>query len=398
MFKDILQQLKEKLIDFFKERPTATFLGILVFLGAFCGGSYLFGSGPINALERLFFPVRFIVTETGGAEDWYDVYFIDPPQTYDTDHLTGEAPEALLALIENAQDTIHVAAFEFNLTPIAEALIAAQQRGVDVRWYTDDEHGLDADEDEGHGQFQLMAEAGIPVRADERQGLMHNKFIIFDKEIVWTGSTNLTRNGMFKNNNNTLVIHDPVIARRYEKEFTELWKGKSSSERRSPIWLQTTMIEDTPVLVLFAPEDNAMEELLPLIRQARNSIHFMTFAFTHDEMGEELVRQARQGVDVRGVFEARNASDKHSEIHRLYCNDIPVREDGNSANMHHKVFIIDDLIVVTGSYNFSNNSENTNDENLVFLNNSAVAALYEEEFAKVWQQGNAPPQSDIVCP
>jgi len=66
--------------------------------------------------------------------------------------------------------------------------------------------------------------------------------------------------------------------------------------------------------------------------------------------------------------------------------------------MHHKVFIIDDKIVVTGSYNFSNNSENTNDENLVFVNNSDIAAYYEEEFDKVWSLGYGPPESDIVCP
>ena len=70
----------------------------------------------------------------------------------------------------------------------------------------------------------------------------------------------------------------------------------------------------------------------------------------------ELVRQSRRGVDIKGVFESRNATSSHSEIHRLYCNGVDVREDGNSANMHHKVFIIDGKIVVTGSYNFSNNS------------------------------------------
>ena len=398
MVKDFLRQLKEKLINFFKNRPTVTFLGILVFLAGFCGGSYLFGSGPVNAIERLFFPVRFIVTETGAAGDWYDVYQIDPPQKYDPNNFTGEVPQALINLINNAQESIHVAAFEFDLTPVADALIAAEGRGVDVMWYTDDEHGLDADTKEEHGQFQMMAAAGIPIRTDERQGLMHNKFIVFDKEIVWTGSTNLTRNGMFKNDNNVLVIYDSGIAQRYEREFRELWQGKSSSERRSPIRLQTRMIEDTPVLVLFAPEDDAIEELLPLIKQARKSIHFLTFAFTHDEIGEELVRQSRRGVEVMGVFEARNASDEHSEIHRLYCNGVSVREDGNSANMHHKVFIIDDKIVVTGSYNFSNNSENTNDENLVFVNNSDIAAHYEEEFDKVWSLGYAPPESDIVCP
>lgn len=151
-------------------------------------------------------------------------------------------------------------------------------------------------------------------------------------------------------------------------------------------------------MVLFAPEDDAMEFVLPLIKQAKESVHFMTFAFTHDEMGKELVRQSRRGVDVKGVFESRNATSEYSEIHRLYCNGIDVRKDGNPNTMHHKVFVIDGKIVVTGSYNFSNKSENTNDENLVFLSNYDIAESYQEEFERVWAESYPPNQPDIICP
>ncbi len=397
MLESLKSFIQDRVIKFFKERPAATLLGILVLIASFCGGTVMFGSGPIRTVEWLFFPSRYVATETGDAGDWYRVYTFDPPQNYYPDDFKGEAQEALIQLIDEAQDSIHVAGFEFELTPVAEALIDARQRGVDVKWYTDDEHGLEADGEDGGGQFEMMIKAGIPVRDDERDSLMHNKFFVFDKEIVWTGSTNLTRNGMFKNDNNVIVIESEDLAARYDKQFSELWQGKTSSERRSPIRRQTTMVEDTPVLVLFSPEDNAMDLLLPLVRQAKESVHFMTFAFTHDALGEELVRQARRGVDVKGVFESRNTSTEHSEIHRLYCNGIDVREDGNPATMHHKVFVIDDKIVVTGSYNFSNNSETSNDENMLFLNNSDIAGTYQEEFARVWGESYLPNEAEIIC-
>ncbi|MFN2103631.1 MAG: phospholipase D-like domain-containing protein [Candidatus Promineifilaceae bacterium] len=392
------QAISDNLIAYLKDRPQVTLLGLLILLAGACGGSFLLGGGPVNTIERLFFPTRFVITTTGEAGDWYDVYFTDPPQEYDPRNFAGEAPDALSVLIDQAQDSIHIAAFEFDLTPVADALIDAHDRGVDVKWFTDDEHGLEADTESGHGQFQMLLDAGIPVRTDERQGLMHDKFIVFDNEVVWTGSTNLTRNGMFKNDNNVIVFYSDRMADKYEREFAELWKGKSSSERRATIRRQTSMIEDTPVLVLFAPEDDAMDYLLPLVKQAKESIHFMTFAFTHDAMGQELVNRAKRGVDVKGVFESRNATTEHSEIHRLYCAGIDVLEDGNPANMHHKVFVIDDKIVVTGSYNFSNNSENTNDENLVFLSNYDVAAAYEQEFARVWADAVPPDAAEIICP
>jgi phosphatidylserine/phosphatidylglycerophosphate/cardiolipin synthase-like enzyme len=64
-----------------------------------------------------------------------------------------------------------------------------------------------------------------------------------------------------------------------------------------------------------------------------------------------------------------------------------VRLDGNEGLMHHKVFIIDERIVITGSYNFSASAETTNDENVVILFNPAIAAQYLGEFQRVYDHG-----------
>ncbi|HRP10150.1 MAG TPA: phospholipase D-like domain-containing protein, partial [Terricaulis sp.] len=70
--------------------------------------------------------------------------------------------DKLIGYIDAAQSSIHLAVFETNLTPVAEALARAHARGVDVRWITDDEHGIDADSEPGRGQFALLEAAGIP--------------------------------------------------------------------------------------------------------------------------------------------------------------------------------------------------------------------------------------------
>jgi phosphatidylserine/phosphatidylglycerophosphate/cardiolipin synthase-like enzyme len=61
--------------------------------------------------------------------------------------------DKLIDTIDAAQTSIDLAVFETNLTPVAEALIRAHERGVVVRWITDDENGRDADGEEGRGQF-----------------------------------------------------------------------------------------------------------------------------------------------------------------------------------------------------------------------------------------------------
>jgi len=193
-------------------------------------------------------------SESGSTNLW-QVFFTDPGAINDPNHLEGSIPEKLIGYINAAQETIHIAAFEFNLTPVAEALIAAHKRGVEVQWVTDDENGIDADKEEGHGQFAMLKKAGIKIKDDGRSGLMHNKFWIFDGQIVWTGSTNVTVNCNFRNNNNVIVIESPELAAIYEREFEEMWAGKFGPTSPSTVDEQKIKIKSTEVEVYFASED-----------------------------------------------------------------------------------------------------------------------------------------------
>jgi phosphatidylserine/phosphatidylglycerophosphate/cardiolipin synthase-like enzyme len=65
---------------------------------------------------------------------------------------------------------------------------------------------------------------------------------------------------------------------------------------------------------------------------------------------------------------------------------LDVREDGIDGLMHHKVFIIDEQIVITGSYNFSRSAEEKNDENIIVIYNTDIAQEYLKEFARVQAQ------------
>ena len=67
----------------------------------------------------------------------------------------------------------------------------------------------------------------------------------------------------------------------------------------------------------------------------------------------------------------------------LYCAKAPVRQDGNPAFMHHKVIIIDDHIVVTGSLNFTDNADQQNNENVIIIDNADIAKLYVQDFQEL---------------
>jgi phosphatidylserine/phosphatidylglycerophosphate/cardiolipin synthase-like enzyme len=363
---------------------------VVVIMVIFVVYAVLTGSDPLDLID----PGHALVPPDNG---WWQVYFTDPERLNDPDDLRGSIPAVLIDYIDNAQRSIHIAAFEFDLPPVAEALVDARQRGVEVRWVTDDEHGIEADEDEGLDLFAKLERAGVRVKDDGRGALMHNKFWIFDDQIVWTGSTNITANGNFRNNNNVLVMYSPVLADIYEREFDEMWAGEFGPRSPSTVYDQAAVIDGTPVQVLFGSEDEVAGRLATLVDSARSSIRFMAFSFTHDQLGDAVLDRARAGVDVKGIFERRGSETEYSEMPILYCAGLPVRQDGNPGTLHHKVFVIDDEIVITGSFNFSNNADESNDENVVIVTNADIAARYLREFERRWAEAAAPDSGDVRC-
>jgi phosphatidylserine/phosphatidylglycerophosphate/cardiolipin synthase-like enzyme len=334
---------------------------------------------------------------TNASSDWWVVYFADPLNINNPDIWQDSIEARLIDKINAAQTSIHIASFEFDLTPVAEALLAASQRGVDVRWVTDDEHGLEADEEPGHGQFALLEEAGVEVKDDARSALMHNKFWIFDREWVWTGSTNITVNGIFKQNNNVVAIRSTRLAEIYEREFDEMWNGEFGPRSPSTVDQQSITVNNTPVSVLFASEDGVLERIIPYVEKAQSNVRFLAFSFTDYPLAKAMIDRAAAGVDVAGVFEKVGSETEFAELRTLHCAGVPVRQDGNPSFLHHKLIVVDERIVITGSLNYSTNAEESNDENVIIIDNPEIAALYIQEFERVWGQGSDPDPTEIKC-
>ena len=330
---------------------------------------------------------------------WWQVYFTDPLTIKDPNNYAASIEGRLIDHINAARTSIHIASFEFDLKPVAEALIAAHQRGVDVRWVTDDENGLVADTEPGRGQFAMLQNAGIEVRSDNRTALMHNKFWIFDGQILWTGSTNITKNGIFVQDNNTIVFSSPELAAIYEREFEEMWDGQFGPKSPSQLNQQSIVLNGTPIQVIFTSEDPALEtKIIPLVRSARSSIRFLAFSLTDYPLAQAMIERARQGVNVSGVMDKTQSGGEGSELATLFCANIPVRQDGNRQFMHSKVIIVDDRYVITGSLNFSTSAEESNDENVIVIDNPDIARLYVQNFERVYSQGTAPDPLTTTCP
>jgi phosphatidylserine/phosphatidylglycerophosphate/cardiolipin synthase-like enzyme len=330
--------------------------------------------------------------------EWWRVYFTDPLTINDPANYSNSIEQRLIEFINVSQSSIHIASFEFDLTPVAEALVAAHNRGVDVRWVTDNEHGLEADEEPGRGQFAMLRNAGIEIRSDTRTALMHNKFWIFDGSVVWTGSTNITKNGIFVQDNNAIAFQAPELAVIYEREFQEMWDGQFGPRSPSQLTEQSVVVNGTPIQVIFTSEDPVLETtIIPLVNSATSSVRFLAFSFTDYPLATALIQRAQQGVDVAGVFDKTQAGGQGAELGTLFCAGVPVRHDDNRQFMHNKVIVVDARYVVTGSFNFSTSAEESNDENVIIIDNPAIAQLYLQDFDRVWNLATDPDPAQITC-
>ncbi len=340
----------------------------LVLAGSACG--------PANDRPAALSPG---VTATS-TRAWYTVYFSDPSSPT-AESYRGGPDEALAKAIDAARLSVDVAIYDLNVWSVRDALIDAHRRGVSVRVVTESDN---MDEQE----IQEIAASGISVQSDRRESLMHDKFVVIDGAEMWTGSMNFTTGGAYLDNNNLLRIGSSELAEDYTHEFEQMFVEDHFGAEKVPGTPNPSVtIAGSLVEAYFSPQDGTLEHLLSAVNDAQESIDFLAYSFTLDDLAQAMIERAVAGVKVRGVFdEDQYHSNAGTEYDRLKSAGLDVRLDGNPRLMHHKVIIIDGNLVVTGSYNFSNNAEQHNDENTLIIHNPDLAGQYLAEFEKIFSQ------------
>ncbi len=330
--------------------------------------------GP-NAFEPIPLPVGF-----GADGGWIEVYFTDPTNPLGDD-LRGGPDERLAAAIREARLSVDVAAYSLNLWSIRDALLEAHNRGVLVRLVMESTN-MDK------SVPQELKDAGIPMLGDRREGLMHDKFVVIDRAEVWLGSMNFTTNGGYDDNNNLIRIRSTKVAENYTTEFDEMFVDDKFGPDRLPRTPYPSLtVNGVGMEVYFSPDDGVAGHLVSLLNNAEESIFFMAYSFTADDLGEAIRSRALAGVTVAGVMEEDQfKSNIGTEFDPFKQAGLDVRLDGNDGLMHHKVFIIDRSIVVTGSYNFSASAETRNDENVIIFYSPEIAELFLAEFGRVYEE------------
>ena len=133
--------------------------------------------------------------------------------------------------------------------------------------------------------------------------------------------------------------------------------------------------------VFFSPRGGCQDSLVQELQKARKEILVQAFSFTADLLTYALVDAKKRGIDVQVLLDKSNETDRYSDLKFLLDQDVHPLIDAEHAIAHNKVMIIDKKIVVTGSFNLTNQAEHQNAENMLIIKgHPEMAVQYRQNF------------------
>lgn len=345
----------------------------------------------------------------GDGRERFSVFFSEPGKDQDT-MIDKKVDDELVRLIDGAERYMYLAVYNFNKDSVVQAVLRAYQRNIDVRVVGD------IDEFYTSG-YQAMYFNNINMTLGNANGIQHDKFAVVDDKYVFMGTGNISETDMVRNNNNWYIIQNDTIVKLYKDEFLQMHNGLFASQKRQRSATTSVVINNNVLELYFSPYqgDEAMDRIINLVESAKTSIHYMIFAHTHDELDAAMVKMARQrGIPVYGIHDSTFVIGVSEEAPKMYSSGFNndgsmsstgpfVRWDGNEntsvknnpahgGKMHCKTVLVDagtaNARMATGSFNWSNNAINNNDENVIIVNQARVVNTIYEQWKGAWGIAN----------
>lgn len=303
---------------------------------------------------------------------------------------TTNVCKEFINLVDNAENSIDIAIYGYeNIDRVTEALLKAKNRGVKIRFiYDENSNG----ESIYYTCNNLIKQISDKFRSDTSDSvsqsnmLMHNKFVIFDNKIVYTGSMNFSKTGFSGYDyNDVAIIKSKEIAHLYTNEFEQMLEGKFHNKKQHNNIPNKIQVGNSNIEIYFSPQDKSSLRIVQLIKNAQKYVYVPTFLITHTEISKELIAAHKRGIDIKILMDANNVYTKNTKHQVLRENGIPVKIENYAGKLHSKTMIIDDKYIIMGSMNFSNSGENKNDENTIIITNPRLAQSYKNFFNYLWE-------------
>ena len=145
------------------------------------------------------------------------------------------------------------------------------------------------------------------------------------------------------------------------------------------------MVKPTIFEVHFFPNSSEEIHLINLISKTRTSLDIAMFTINNVRIAEEIKNIFNKGIKLRIITDSECIKMSSSNVYSLAAIGVNIKIDDSSRyHMHHKFCVIDNSVVITGSFNWTDQAVNHNQENLLFLEDQNLAMQYSNEFQKLW--------------
>jgi phosphatidylserine/phosphatidylglycerophosphate/cardiolipin synthase-like enzyme len=331
-----------------------------------------------------------------------------------------EAFQEFVARAKDKRFKLFGAVYEFQWPEALQALKSAAKVAKKVSIIFDAIPGASGPKKKNQLAIAEAKISGLCI-ARTRGKIMHNKFVILVKDdvpiAVWTGSTNLTENGIFGHSNCGHIVEDKTVAAAYLEYWKQLRKDEASDEDRA--WVQghnpdpADPFADNPTFVFSPRSGVSLLKRYGVVANSAKEALFMSFAFGMNKVFQDVYEQndgvlrfalmekegtgknlAQAKIDIRRI---RNLPNVVVAIgHNIATNSFDrwvqelskITKEANIHWIHTKYMLVDPLgphpMVVTGSANFSKASTDTNHENMLIIrDDTRVADIYLGEFMRL---------------
>lgn len=378
----------------------------------------------VNESDTAFSPIGVFVTESNSSGEIKAYFNTNVNTTYSTGtnamNIGNTLEDTLIAYLNRATESIDFCIYNINnsgLSNVSQALNNAHNRGIKVRIISD---GTTV-----HAGTDDLISA-VPYlegpEENQRDGIMHNKFAVIDAysanpniPVVWSGSTNITYDQIQTDANNIIFIQDQSLAKAYTLEFEEMWGNNGTQPNEAKSKFGSEKLNNTPhefliggnrVQCYFSPSDGTNQKIIEAINSADNDLNIETMLITRSDIAGAISDAALRGVNTHVITNALggNSSTVNSILNDALSDGKFIQDQTGKGTLHNKLAIVDannvesDPQVITGSHNWSNSANNTNDENTLIIHNANIANQYFQQFAFRFTEngGNLVVSSEII--
>ena len=139
----------------------------------------------------------------------------------------------------------------------------------------------------------------------------------------------------------------------------------------------------------FFPNPANEQRVVNMFRTCKKTLDVAIFTFTRDSIAQAILEAYQRGVKVRCIGDDGNSKVKGSDVRLLASVGIPCKTDNNLRfHMHNKMAILDNSVVITGSFNWTSQAVNKNQDNILFIEDKNIANQYTDYYNQIWNSFN----------